>query len=72
VRADRLFTVPSGITHQLTGLWMVHFYRPPWDTTWIWIASIGWAHRVWMALGVPSFTAAMIVVWAMIAKSAAF
>lgn len=30
------------------------------------------AHRVWMALGVPSFAAAMVALWAMIAKHAAF
>ncbi len=30
------------------------------------------AHRTWMMLGVPSFTAAMLVLWAMIAKAAAF
>jgi uncharacterized membrane protein len=30
------------------------------------------AHRAWMALGVPSFLAAMTVLWAMIAKAAAF
>lgn len=30
------------------------------------------AHRAWMTLGVPSFTAAMVVLWAMIAKTAAF
>lgn len=30
------------------------------------------AHRTWMILGVPSFSAAMVVLWAMIAKAAAF
>ncbi|MCZ7681256.1 MAG: DUF2269 domain-containing protein [Sandaracinaceae bacterium] len=30
------------------------------------------AHRAWMTLGLPSFTAAMFVLWAMIAKAAAF
>ena len=30
------------------------------------------AHRLWMIFGVPSFSAAMLVLWAMIAKAAAF
>ncbi len=30
------------------------------------------AHRTWMMLGLPSFAAAMTVLWAMIAKAAAF
>jgi uncharacterized membrane protein len=30
------------------------------------------AHRIWLILGFPSFTSAMVVLWAMIAKAAAF
>jgi uncharacterized membrane protein len=109
VRADWLFTVPSGILLPLTGVWLVELYDLPWDTPWVLVGIGGWAlagltwlpaaflqirmrkmamaaleqgaelppdyhraHKIWMLLGVPSFTAAMIVVWAMIAKAAVF
>lgn len=109
VRADWLFTVPSGVVLPLSGLFLVHLYRMPWTTPWVLVGLGGWAvaglswlpaaflqlrmrrlaleahargaelpaayhraHRVWMLLGAPSFAAAMIVLWAMVAKAAAF
>jgi uncharacterized membrane protein len=109
VRADWIFTVPSGVILPLTGAWLVHLYGLPWTTPWIVVGLGGWAlagltwlpaaflqirmrrlaelarregtalspayhraHRLWMILGVPSFSAAMLVLWAMIAKAAAF
>jgi uncharacterized membrane protein len=110
VRADWLFTVPSGVVLPLSGAYLVHLYHMPWMTPWVLIGLGGWAvaglswlpaaflqirmrrlaleahasgekvlpvayhraHRTWMLLGMPSFTAAMVVLWAMIAKAAAF
>jgi uncharacterized membrane protein len=109
VRADWLFTVPSGIALPLSGGAMVHLHHLAWGTPWILIGLSGWAiagltwlpaaflqirmrrlalrahadgtelppeyhraHRTWMLLGVPSFAAVMVVLWAMIAKAAAF
>lgn len=107
VRADWIFTVPSGALAPATGLWLAHLYGLPLSTPWLLWALGGWAvagiawlpaaalqvrmrrvaeqaaasgaplppaydrmQRAWMALGVPSFAAAVFVVWVMIAKRA--
>lgn len=43
VRADWLFTVPSGFVLPLTGATMVHFYGLPWMTPWILTGLLAWA-----------------------------
>jgi uncharacterized membrane protein len=105
VRADWLFTVPSGLTLPVTGIAIALLYGLPLTTPWILTGIVGWAvagltwlpaaflqlrmrrlaaaalasgapldpayhaaHRTWMLLGVPSFTAALVVIWAMVAK----
>ncbi len=105
VRADWLFTVPSGAALPLTGSLLIHLGGGGWSWPWIWQAFAGYAvagvcwlpaawmqmrvrkladealangtempaeferwRRWWTILGVPSFTAAMVVIWLMIAK----
>ncbi|MBX7196833.1 MAG: DUF2269 domain-containing protein [Sandaracinaceae bacterium] len=43
VRADWLFTVPSGVILPLTGLGLVHVYHLPLTTPWILTGLAGWA-----------------------------
>lgn len=109
VRADWLFTVPSGILLPLTGGIIVQVVRFGWTSPWILWAFTGYAiaglcwlpaawiqirmrdlaeaalargaelprefrvyARWWTILGFPSFSAAMVVIWVMIAKYAAW
>lgn len=107
VRADWIFTVPSGVGAPATGLWLVYLYKLPlFGTTWVlwgiggWmVAGIAWLpaawlqikmrrlaeaalaegrtelpdgydrmQKAWALLGLPSFAAAVFVVWVMVAK----
>jgi uncharacterized membrane protein len=106
VRADWIFTVPSGVISPATGFWLAILYKVPiFSTSWIlWgmagyaVAGLAWLpaavlqikmrklaeaalaeekplppeydrmQRTWAALGVPSFLAAIFVVWVMVAK----
>jgi uncharacterized membrane protein len=42
VLADWLFTVPAGVTMPVTGLWLVHLYRLPLETPWVWQGIAGY------------------------------
>lgn len=55
VRADWIFTVPAGATMPLTGLLLVHYYRLPLETPWVWqglagyvIAGFTWLPAAWL------------------------
>lgn len=109
VRADWLFTVPSGLLLPITGVAVAELYRLPLTTPWILTGLVGWAlagltwlpaaflqlrmrrlandalargatlgpdyhraHRTWLALGAPSFLAALVTITAMVTKTTPF
>jgi uncharacterized membrane protein len=43
VRADWLFTVPSGVLLPSTGLWLMYEYGLPWSTGWVVMGMGGYA-----------------------------
>ena len=43
VRADWLFTVPSGVLLPSTGFWLIYQYGLPWSTRWVQLGLGGYA-----------------------------
>lgn len=57
VRADWLFTVPTGVLLPLTGGWLVLKYELPWSTSWVqWglggyvVTTLLWAPAAWLQI----------------------
>jgi uncharacterized membrane protein len=57
VRADWLFTLPSGVILPVTGVWLALIYRLPWTTPWlVWgtcgflVAGMTWVPAVWLQI----------------------
>lgn len=67
VRADWLFTVPAGVTMPVTGLWLVHLYRLPLETPWVWqglagyvIAGLTWLPAAYLQIRMRAVSAAAL------------
>ena len=64
VRADWLFTVPSGIVMPATGATMVYWIKLPWTTSWVlvafslWtVAGLSWMWAAWLQIKMKTWSA---------------
>jgi uncharacterized membrane protein len=69
VRADWIFTVPAGATMPVTGLLLVHYYKLPLETPWVWqglagyvIAGLTWLPAAWLQVRMRNLSEAAAVV----------
>lgn len=67
VRADWIFTVPAGLIMPITGLWLVHLYRLPLETPWVWqgltgyaIAGLTWLPAAYLQIRMRALSAAAV------------